>query len=275
VVSSIGQCNILCLHTGLDERLWLVPRARGLTSQQKRELWDRWKKGHSLSEIGRALGKHAGSISGMLAIRGGIAPHTSSRSRLALTLSEREDISRGLSAGFSYHQIAQSINRSVSTISREVTRNGGRELYRANQADQRALRQAKRPKPCRLALNVTLQQLVAEKLALDWSPEQISGWLKSHSPGDQAIQVSHETIYRSLFIQARGVLKKELMKHLRTRRVMRCSRHIVTEDPPRTSIVDAVSIRARPAEVEDRAIPGHWEGDLISGSKNSHIATLV
>lgn len=250
-------------------------KTRGLTSSQKRDLWERWKKGQSLSEIGRALGKHAASISGMLTVHGGIAPANRSRSRLALNLAEREDISRGLSAGFSLRHIAESIKRPVSTVSREVNRNGGRGVYRANQADERAWKEAKRPKPCRLALNVMLQQLVAEKLALDWSPEQISGWLKCHSPGDQTMQVSHETIYRSLFIQARGVLKKELMKHLRSRRVMRCSRHAMTEDPPRTSIVDAVSIRERPAEVEDRAIPGHWEGDLISGSKNSHIATLV
>lgn len=248
---------------------------RGLNSSQKRELWERWKKGQSLSEIGRALGKHAGSISGMLTIHGGIATANCSRSRLALNRSEREDISRGLSAGLSFGRIAESIKRSVSTVSREVNRNGGRIVYRANQADQRAWKEAKRPKPCRLALNVRLQQLVAEKLALDWSPEQISGWLKCHCPGDPTMQVSHETIYRSLFIQARGVLKKELMKHLRSRRVMRCARHVMTEDPPRTSIADAVSIRERPAEVEDRAIPGHWEGDLISGSKNSHIATLV
>lgn len=250
-------------------------KTRGLTHPQRRELWERWKNGQSLSEIGRALGKHAGSISGMLTIHGGIAPATPTRSRLALTLPEREDISRGLSSGLSYRQIAQAIHRSVSTVSREVNRNGGRELYRANKADTRAWREAKRPKRCRLALNLKLQQLVAEKLAVDWSPEQISGWLKCQSSGDQNMQVSHETIYRSLFIQARGVLKKELMKHLRSRRVMRCSRHLITENPQRTSIVDAISIRERPAEVEDRAIPGHWEGDLISGSKNSHIATLV
>ncbi len=250
-------------------------KTRGLNHLQKRELWERWKQGQSLSEIGRALGKHAGSISGMLTIHGGIAPHPRTRSPLALTLPEREDISRGLSSGLSYRQIAQAIHRSVSTVSREVNRNGGRELYRANKADMRAWREAKRPKPCRLALNLKLQRLVAEKLTVDWSPEQISGWLKCQSPGDQHMQVSHETIYRSLFIQARGVLKKELMKHLRSRRVMRCSRHVMAEDPTRTSIVDAISIRERPAEVEDRVIPGHWEGDLISGSKNSHIATLV
>jgi len=248
---------------------------RGLTSAQKRELWERWKKGQSLSEIGRALGKHAGSISGMLAIHGGIAPPRRTRSPRVLTFDEREEVSRGLAAGRSLRQIAASINRSVSTVSREVQRNGGQSVYRASKADRRAWKCAKRPKPCRLATNPELRQLVAEKLKLDWSPEQIAGWLKRHFPDDQAMQMSHETIYRSLFIQARGVLKKELVKHLRSRRGMRRSRHTSTEEQPRTSIVDAVSIRERPAEADDRAVPGHWEGDLISGSKNSHIATLV
>lgn len=253
-----------------------VIKSRGLSTPQKRELWERWRKGQSLSEIGRALGKHAGSISGVLAIHGGYSPPNRTRSRLALCLSEREDISRGLSAGLSLQLIAGSINRSISTVSREITRNGGRETYRANKADKRAWDQAKRPKRCLLAENRPLQQLVAAKLQLDWSPEQISGWLKRRHSDDLKMQVSHETIYRSLFVQARGVLKKELVKHLRSRRGMRRSRHSTTEvTEPKTSIVDAISIRERPPEVEDRAIPGHWEGDLISGSKNSHIATLV
>lgn len=251
-------------------------KTRGLTQSEKRELWDRWKKGQSLSEIGRALGKHAGSVSGILSIRGGIAPAARTRSRLALSFAEREDISRGLSAGYSFRSIALSIGRSVSTVSREVARNGGRTRYRANEADRRAWRESSRLKPCRLAESKPLQQLVAEKLQLEWSPEQISGWLKRQNPDDLSMNVSHETIYRSLFIQARGVLKKELVKHLRTGRVMRRSKHSTSEEATsRSSIADAVSIRERPAEVEDRAVPGHWEGDLISGSKNSHIATLV
>jgi IS30 family transposase len=171
---------------------------------------------------------------------------------------------------------ANSISRSISTVSREISRNGGREKYRANKADKRAWDQAKRPKKCLLAENQLLQEVVAEKLQLDWSPEQISGWLKRRHPGNPVMQVSHETIYRSLFVQARGVLKKELAKHLRSRRGMRRSKHSSTEvTQPKSSIIDAVSIRERPPEVEDRAVPGHWEGDLISGSKNSHIATLV
>lgn len=253
-----------------------VSKTRGLTYQQKQDLWARWKKGQSLSEIGRALGKHAGSITGMLAIHGGIAPLGRSRSARVLSSLEREEISRGLSAGLTLTQIADLIGRSASTISREVKRNGGRSEYRANLADRRAWTQSKRPKKCLLALNESLRWAVAEKLSLDWSPEQVAGWLKRQFPDDKSMHVSHETIYRSLFIQARGVLKKELVKHLRSRRNMRRSRHRSSEEPEsRTSISDLVSIRARPKDIEDRAIPGHWEGDLISGSKNSHIATLV
>ena len=212
----------------------------------------------------------------MLAIHGGIAPLGRSRSARVLSSSEREEISRGISAGLTFTQIADSMGRSTSTISREVSRNGGRSRYRANVADRRAWAQSKRPKKCLLALNESLRAAVAEKLSLDWSPEQVAGWLKRQFPDDKSMHVSHETIYRSLFIQARGVLKKELIKHLRSRRGMRRSRHRSSEEEKsRTSITDLVSIRARPKEVEDRAVPGHWEGDLISGSKNSHIATLV
>lgn len=247
----------------------------GLSDEQKRELWRRWKEGESLSEIGRALGKHAGSVHGVLSTNGGIVPALRRRSRLALTLAEREDISRGLAAGHSLRQMATTIHRAVSTISREIKRHGGRLKYRASQADEQAWDNSRRPKDCRLAINARLQRLVAAKLKAKWSPEQIAGWLRLRFPDDEIMQVSHETIYRSLFIQARGVLKKELMAHLRSRRVMRRSKLAHTEGQPRGQIIDAVSIRERPAEVEDRAVPGHWEGDLITGSKNTHIATLV
>ena len=247
----------------------------GLSAGQKAELWARWKAGESLSDIGRALGKHAGSIHGVVAARGGIAPAERRRSRLALTLAEREEISRGLAAGASIREIALRLNRASSTISREVTRHGTRHTYRATVADGRAWDRARRPKTCRLATHVPLQQIVAEKLSLDWSPEQIAGWLRVQYPDMSDMHISHETIYRSLFIQARGVLRKELVKHLRSRRMMRRSRLASTEGQPRGQIIDAISIRERPAEAEDRAIPGHWEGDLISGAKNSHIATLV
>jgi IS30 family transposase len=160
-------------------------------------------------------------------------------------------------------------------VSREVARHGGRSAYRATEADRRAWRSALRPKPCLLALNPKLRDIVASKLTVNWSPEQVSGWLKAQYPDDESMRVSHETIYRSLFIQARGVLKKQLIGHLRSKRRLRHSRKAGTHTELRGRIPDAVSIRERPAEAEDRAVPGHWEGDLISGSKNSHIVTLV
>jgi len=167
------------------------------------------------------------------------------------------------------------LERAPSTVSREVARHGGRPEYRANDAEQRARDATLPPKQCLLAIHVQLQEAVARKLLLDWSPEQISGWLKIRYPDDESMRVSHETIYRSLFIQARGVLKKELVGHLRSKRRIRRSRHARIFKDSRGQIVDAISIRERPAEIEDRAVPGHWEGDLIGGTKNSHIATLV
>lgn len=197
------------------------------------------------------------------------------RSRRALRWEEREEISRGIAAGDSIRVIAAAIHRAPSTVSREISRNEGRTKYRANGAEEAAWGRARRPKRCRLATNLRLQRVVSNKLRLRWSPEQISGWLKREYSHTENMQISHETIYRSLFIQARGVLKKELVAHLRTRRMMRRSKKASTRGQPRGQIVDAVSISDRPAEIEDRAIPGHWEGDLIAGSKNTHIATLV
>lgn len=248
-------------------------RPGGLSESQKQLLWEQWQGGQSLSEISRLLCQNPGSVHRVLSTNGGIAPRPRSRSSRHLTLADRETISRGIAAGLSFRRIAQQLGRSVSTVSREVARHGGRDQYRASTADEAAWEQAKRPKVCHLATSPALRQLVAEKLALQWSPEQISGWLKLRFPGDRCMQVSHETIYRSLYIQARGVLKKELMQHLRSKRMMRRSKHATSQ--PRGQIKDAVSIRERPPEVEDRAIPGHWEGDLITGAKNSHIATLV
>jgi len=247
----------------------------GLSPERKAELWDRWKNGQSLSEIGSALGKHAASIFGVVVSSGGIAPATRRRSRLALTMSEREEISRGIAAGATIRQIAVAIQRSPSTVSREITRHGGAARYRAAEAESQAWDQARRPKLCLLARNSELQRVVARKLQLDWSPQQIAGWLKAHFAHDGGMRVSHETIYRSLFIQARGVLKRELIGHLRSGRVMRRAKNASTAGQARGQIIDAISIRERPAEIEDRAIPGHWEGDLITGSKNTHIATLV
>jgi IS30 family transposase len=202
-------------------------------------------------------------------------PPVRRRSRLALSLAEREEISRGLVAGRSLRSLAIGLGRSASTVSREIRRNGGSRRYRAEAADKRAWRQARRPKSCKLAVYDQLRQAVAGKLDLDWSPEQIAGWLKWTYPGNEACQVSHETIYRSLYVQARGVLKKELIEHLRSRRPIRRSRHATAKGDQRGRIPDAVSISERPAAVEDRAVPGHWEGDLLCGSKNSYIVTLV
>jgi len=246
-----------------------------LSPEQKRELWSRWKAGESLSEIGRALGKQPGSIHGVVASNGGYVPAVRRRSARVLTITEREEISRGLAEGASLRRIAGRLHRAPSSISREVARHGGRHRYRAARAQERAWDRARRPKPCKLAAVPRLRELVAGKLAEEWSPEQISGWLARTYPGEQDLQVSTETIYRSLFVQARGVLRKELTAHLRTRRTMRRSRQATRSGQGRGGIVDAVSIRERPAEVSDRAVPGHWEGDLLAGSANTHIATLV
>ncbi len=246
-----------------------------LSSAQRADMWSRWKAGQSLHEIGRALGKSHVVIQFLLARHGGIALPVRRRSPRVLTLAEREDISRGIACGNSMRAIAQRLSRACSTVTREVARHGGRAQYRANQADQQAWESALRPKACRLALHEKLRTLVASKLMQDWSPEQISGWLKQSYPDDENLRVSHETIYRSLFIQARGALKQELIQHLRSQRRIRRSRHSSVHGHSQGKIVDAISIRERPAEVEDRAIPGHWEGDLLRGAGNTHVVTLV
>ena len=245
------------------------------TDTQKAEMWDRWQKGETLHSIARLFDRHHTSVRGILAATGGIRPPERRRSRLALTLAEREEISRGLARALSLRSIAARLGRAPSTLSREVNRNGGLQHYRAGQADQAAWDRAHRPKPCKLVTNPALARLVSKQLRRLWSPEQIAGWLKCTYPGDESNQVSHETIYKSLFIQARGALKKELLQHLRSKRVIRRSRHASLKGEGLGQITDTVSIRERPASVEDRAVPGHWEGDLIFGSNNSQIATLV
>src|ERR1700683_2652899 len=256
--------------------VFMTQRKRSrLSPTQEADVWNRWKTGQSLHAIGRVFGKPHTSIRHLLLPRGGIAPATRRRSRLALTLAEREDISRGMASGSSIREIARHLDRAALTVGREVTRHGGRPAYRAHEADDQAWESALRPKKCLLSLHQRLREVVASKLVLKWSPEQISGWLKTEYPRDERMRVSHETIYRSLFIQARGALKKELMDHLRTKRRMRRSQHSRIFKDSRGQIADAISIRERPAEVEDRAVPGHWEGDLLSGSRNSHIVTLV
>ena len=245
------------------------------TDAQKAEMWDRWQRGETFHSIARLFDRYHTSVRGIIAATGGIRPPERRRSRLALTLAEREEISRGIARDLSLRAIAARLGRAPSTISREVKRNGGTQHYRANRADQAAWDRAHRPKPCKLVINRALARLVAKKLRRLWSPEQIAGWLKCTYPNDESSQVSHETIYRSLFIQARGALKKELQQHLRTQRAMRYSRHTSQKGNGKGQIKDMVSIRERPAAVEDRAVPGHWEGDLIIGTNNSQIATLV
>ena len=245
------------------------------TAKQKADIWDRWQRGESLTSIGRLFDRPSSSIFNMLSPTGGIRPPPRQRSRLALTLAEREEISRGLARRLSLRAIASQLGRSPSTISRELHRNGGAEGYRAVKADQVAWDRARRPKRCKLVCNQRLSRTIATKLRLQWSPQQIAGWLKCAYPGDESHQVSHETIYRSLFIQARGALKKELQQHLRTQRAIRRSKHASMKQDGHGQILNMVSIRERPASVEDRAVPGHWEGDLIFGTNNSQIATLV
>jgi IS30 family transposase len=247
----------------------------GLSAIEKRDVWSRWKAGQSLHEIGRAFDKPHSCIRAVLLPRGGMPPAARRRSRLALTFAEREDISRGIASGSSIPEIARVLERAASSVCRELARQGGRPAYRAHDADHQAWVSALRPKRCLLGVNRELRDLVASKRILDGSPEQISGWLKNQYPHDESLRVSHETIYRSLFMQARGVLKKELMDHLRSKRRMRRSRHATVSGQSRGQIVDAISSRERPAEVEDRAIPGHWEGERLAGGKNSYSATLL
>ena len=245
------------------------------TAKQKAEIWDRWQRGESMNAIGRVFDRPSSSIFNQLSPTGGIRPSPRRRSRLALSLCEREEISRGLAGCQSLRKIASLLGRAPSTISREVKRNGGLKHYRANLADKAAWDRVLRPKPCKLAQHPLLQRIVAAKLKKHWLPKQIDGWLKRHYPDNEARHVSHETLYRSLFIQARGVLKKELQQHLRSQRAIRRSRHASLKNEGLGKITNTVSISERPASVEDRAVPGHWEGDLICGTNNSFIATLV
>ncbi len=245
------------------------------TETDKALMWDRWRQGESLHAIARLFERNHSAIGGILLRTGGIRPPPRRRSHLALALGEREEISRGVMAGLSARMIACSLARAPCTVSREIRRNGGRRSYRASEADEAAWRRATRPKHCKLAQNPALARIVADKLQLEWSPYQVAGWLKRTHPQDETRQVSHETIYRTLFIQARGALKKELLQHLRRSRGMRRSRHHTQKTADHGRITETVSIRERPAEAEDRAVPGHWEGDLFFGSNNSQIATLV
>jgi IS30 family transposase len=251
-----------------------APR-RSFSVIELREVWDGWKRGESAKVIGRHLGRQPSAVYHVVARYGGIRPRPRCRSARVLTLAEREEISRGIAAKESIRFIARRLSRASSTVSREIHRNGGYDNYRASTADQNAWERARRPKRCRLVRCPQLRQQVEDKLGEDWSPQQIAGWLKCTFPDDPSLRVSHETIYKSLFIQARGALRKELTQHLRSQRSVRRSPHARHKGRGGGEITDIVSISERPAAVEDRAVPGHWEGDLLVGSKNSYIATLV
>lgn len=254
----------------MNYRTWIY-----YTETDKALMWDRWQKGDSLQTIAQLFGRNHGSIAGILSRTGGIRPPKRIRSATALSVAEREEITRGLAFGDSMRAIAATLGRAPSTVSREIKRNGGRVSYRATHADQSAWDRALRPKVCKLANNRELAHIVARKLKQLWSPVQIAGWLTKTYSGNEHLQVSHETIYRSLYIQARGALKKELVQHLRRTRVMRRSRHHTQKTSDHGRITNTVSISERPSSADDRAVPGHWEGDLIFGTNNSQIATLV
>ncbi|SAL05548.1 transposase [Caballeronia calidae] len=245
------------------------------SESQKALMWERWRAGESLQHIAQLFDRDHSSVAGILAQTGGIQPPPRRRSNRSLTLAEREEISRGLAADDSIQSIARRLSRAPSTICREIKRNSGENGYRSDSADELAWQRALRPTACKLVATPALAKLVAAKLRLEWSPQQIAGWLKRTWPGNEGFNVSHETIYRTLFIQARGALMKELLEHLRRTRAMRRSRHHTQKTEDHGRIRDAVSISERPATVEDRAVPGHWEGDLLCGSGNSQIATLV
>lgn len=244
-----------------------------MSEQKKAVIWGEWERGSPMIQIARAIKKPPATVFSYLRYHGGIQPRQRTRRLSSLSLEEREEISRGLAANRNIRSIANFLGRSPSTISREINRNGGIYRYRAAEADKVAWKRAKRPKQCVLAKNDELKTIVTRKLSEDWSPEQISSWLKLTYPNNESLRVSHETIYRSLFIQTRGLFRKEMRNHLRTKRKFRHSKnHKVAT---RGQIVDGISISERPASVEDRAVPGHWEGDLICGSRNSYIATVV
>ncbi len=244
------------------------------TDEERVEVWDRWQAGDANRLIGRDLGRSAASIRAFVESWGGVRPQPRRRSPCHLSHDEREEISRSVAAGDSLRMVATRLGRAPSTISRELARNGGRDRYRAHHADRAALQRARRPKPSKLAENPVLQRVVEEKLAEWWSPQQVVLWLKRTYPDHQEMQVSHETIYLSLFVQGKGALRRELTDCLRTGRAYR--RPKVKRAPSgKGQITNPVMISERPAEVEDRAVPGHWEGDLLMGKRQTAIGTLV
>lgn len=248
-------------------------RRRTVSECRRRQIWEQWGQGLTIGSISRTLGVRMLTVRSVIEWRGGIKPRDRCRSVRVLSGMEREEISRGLRAGCSMREIAGHLRRAPSSISREIARHGGVQRYRGVIADERAWKRARRPRPCLLAYHEPLRQLVTQKLLIDWSPQQISGWLKNAYPHDETMRVSHETIYQSLFVQARGALKKELTAHLRRGQAVRRSRNV--RRAASKGIAEGICIRDRPPDVEDRALPGHWEGDLLCGTPSSQIATLV
>jgi IS30 family transposase len=248
---------------------------RALTEQEQDEIWQRWSQGWTLGRIGRSIGRSHGVVQQVVARTGGVRPPARTRAADRLSLAEREEISRGVAAGESARVIAGRLGRAPSTVTRELARNGGRQRYRAQHADRSAWARAARPKPCKLALNAELLEHVQTGLESQWSPEQIAGWLQVEFPDSPELRVSHETIYLSLFVHSKALLRKELTAQLRTKRVMRKAAAASARGQGRGQIVDAIPISDRPAEVADRAVPGHWEGDLLAGAGNTHIITLA
>lgn len=249
--------------------------ARALTEQDRDEIWDLVMAGGTHGRVGKKVGRPASVVRSVIVATGGVRPVARRRSTRQLTIFEREDIAAGVAGGLSVRAIAAGLGRAPSTISRELTRNGGRDSYRPSVADRAAWSRAARPKTCKLAAHPVLREHVVEGLQLQWSPEQITGWLKVEFPDDPELRVSHETIYLSLFVQSKGLLNKELCKELRSGRGVRRAGRISVRGQGRGQIVDALNISERPAEADDRAVPGHWEGDMVSGSGNTHVATLV
>ena len=246
--------------------------SRWLTAEERAAVWRGWKKGLTLKQISDLVHRPSPTVLSVLRRDGGFAPRTRRRAVRSLSVTEREEISRGVAAGLPIREIARRLGRDASTISRELKRNGGRSRYRAGDADARAWDQARRPQRCVLARRPRLRTWVASRLRREWSPRQIAIGLKQTFPHDGSMRISHETIYRSLFVQARNVLKKELLAHLRRGGFMRRPRTQAAREP---TIVDGISIHQRPADAQDRAVPGHWEGDLLMGGTGSQIATLV
>ena len=255
----------------------MAKRVKRTFTQEERDIvFDLWKQGAGFSDIAKVIDSKPGSIFTILREHGGIKPDKRKRRSTHLSFEEREEIRAGLSAKISIRAIARQLNRSPSTISREINRNRGRRWYKAIDANRRAWRMAKRPKSCALSFNLELRKLVIEKLQLNWSPVQISGWLKVNIPKHKHMHISHETIYKTLYVRSRKALDIALMTHLRRAHRMRQGKqHSRSGDRGTIRIVNGISIHKRPKNIDKRKSIGHWEGDLVTGSNNTHIATLV